>query len=85
MKVILAGSTGLIGGAILRRAIKEPAITSIVALSRRQLPDDVSKEGKVKTVIMKDFSVYSEDTIAELRGAEACIWFVVPRSHSPTS
>jgi hypothetical protein len=74
MKVIITGSTGLIGGAILRCAIKDSAVTSIVALARRELPEDVSKEEKVKTVIMKDFSVYSEDTIAELQGAEGCIW-----------
>lgn len=74
MKIIIVGGTGFIGGAILRHAINCSEVTSILALSRRELPADVSTEEKVKTVIMNDFSVYSEEVIEELQGYEACIW-----------
>lgn len=71
MKVILGGGTGTIGGAVLRRLIELPSVSSIVALSRREL--DV-KDPKVQTVIVKDFSKYDAEVIAQLEGAEACIW-----------
>lgn len=78
MKVILGGGTGTIGGAVLRRLVELPSITSIVALSRREI--DV-KDPKIQTVIVKDFSKYDDDVVAQLAGADACIWAL----GSPTS
>jgi hypothetical protein len=73
MKVILVGSTGFIGAEILSRCLANTSITSIVALSRRPLPDSYSNVAKVKFIIMKDFLSYTPDILAELQGADACI------------
>lgn len=71
MKVILSGATGFIGGNVLKRLLALPSITSVVALSRRKL--DVS-DPKLQVLILKDFLKYDEETLAQLQGAEACIW-----------
>ena len=72
MKVILTGTTGFVGTEVLTQCISQPAIKSIVALSRR--PIDSITHPKLKVVILEDFTVYSEDVLKELEGAQACIW-----------
>ena len=72
MKIILTGTTGFIGNKVLQQCLAKPAITSIVALSRRPL-DDVT-DPKVKVVVLKDFTAYGEDVLRVVEGAEACIW-----------
>ncbi|KAI4246133.1 MAG: hypothetical protein L6R40_002085 [Gallowayella cf. fulva] len=71
MKIILTGPTGFIGSHILQLALSHPAITSIIALSRRRLP---ITDPKLHIVILSDFLNYSEETLEECKGAEACIW-----------
>lgn len=74
MKFILTGCTGFIGSEVLTQCLRNPTITSIIALSRRSLPDSVSNDPKLKVLIMKDFNVYPEPVLKELEGADACIW-----------
>lgn len=74
MKVIIAGATGFIGGEVLRQLLLNPAITSVLSLSRRDLPEAVAKSPKLKNVIAEDMSSYSETLIQEMAGADACIW-----------
>lgn len=76
MKVILTGSTGTIGGEVLQHCLRNPAFTSIIALQRRPFGANVPNDPKLKVVILKDFSSYPEDIIEELRGADACIWYI---------
>jgi uncharacterized protein YbjT (DUF2867 family) len=71
VKVLLAGGTGLIGGAVLQRLIEHPDVTSVVALSRRELS---VKNAKVTTVIVKDFLKYDEEVLKQLEGAKAAVW-----------
>ena len=73
MKVILTGSTGTVGSAVLQRCLSHPKITSVVALTRRPL--DV-QDPKLNNIIHKDFLKYDEKVIDQLKGAEACIWYV---------
>lgn len=81
MKIILTGATGFIGEHVLSFARIHPAITSILVLSRRNLP---MMHPKVKVVIQKDFLNYSDDILEACAGAEACIWGLgVARSLSP--
>ena len=75
MKVILLGSTGFIGKAVLDRCLKTPAITSLIALSRRDLPEETANP-KLTVVIIRDFKTYSDSILEELKGADACIWQV---------
>ncbi|KAJ5736953.1 uncharacterized protein N7483_002078 [Penicillium malachiteum] len=70
MKVILTGSTGFIGNEVLQQCLQHPSITSIVALSRRDLP----QHDKLKVAIMNDFLSYPDAVREEIKGADACIW-----------
>jgi hypothetical protein len=74
MKVILTGVTGFIGSEVLTQCLHDPTITSIIALSRRRLPADITKDPKVSVMVMEDFTVYSEKVISKMEGADACIW-----------
>lgn len=71
--IILTGATGRAGSAILMRAIGSPAISRITILSRRPVKLAESQT-KVNVLIHKDFTEYPSDTLAKLRGADACIW-----------
>ncbi len=75
MKVLLTGSTGLVGGEVLRQVLAHPSITEAVVLARRAIADPtVAKDPKLTTVIITDFGKYDADTIEKCKGAEACIW-----------
>lgn len=74
MKIILTGCTGFIGGEVLSQCLRNSSVTSVVTLSRRKLPESISGNGKLKTVIVEDFNVYTDSTLKELAGADACIW-----------
>ena len=75
MKIILTGSTGFIGGEVLAQCLKNPAITSAVVLSRRELSKEIS-DPRLKVIIMKSFTQYPDSVLKELAGADACIWYV---------
>lgn len=74
MKFVLTGCTGFIGGEVLAQCLRNPAITSIIALSRRNLPDAVTKDPKLQVVVMEDFNSYPDSVLKGLSGANACIW-----------
>jgi hypothetical protein len=75
MKVILTGSTGYIGSAVMSRALAHPKITSVIVLSRKPLPTVISSP-KLKVLLISDFSTYPPEILEELRGADACIWAI---------
>ncbi|CAI7630467.1 unnamed protein product [Penicillium glandicola] len=78
MKVILTGSTGFIGREVLSQCLANPAITSIVALSRRDLPP----HEKLKVALIDDFMTYPNSIKNQIRDAEACIW-TLGKAHIP--
>ncbi|CAG8903278.1 unnamed protein product [Penicillium egyptiacum] len=80
MKVILTGSTGFIGREVLSQCLAHPAITSIVALSRRDLP----AHEKLKVALIEDFKTYPDSIRNEIRDAEACIW-TLGKAHMPNN
>lgn len=73
MKIILTGCTGFVGSKVLEKCLQSNVITSVVALSRKALP---LTDPKLRTVIVQDFSAYSEEVLRELDGATSCIWSV---------
>lgn len=73
MKVFISGSTGRVGGCVLQRCLAHPDITSIVALTRRPLE---IKDPKLNNIIHKDYLKYDDAVIEQLKGVEACIWWV---------
>ncbi|KAL3466895.1 hypothetical protein BJX64DRAFT_249222 [Aspergillus heterothallicus] len=76
MKLIIAGGTGYIGQELLSQALAHPSITSVVALSRRDL---AINNTKLRVVRMQDsdFLAYSDPKVTdELKGAAACLWAI---------
>ena len=73
MKVVITGATGFVGQEVLKQCIDNSSITSIVVLSRRQLPEPVTSP-KVKVLVLDNFMEYSPSTLSELQGTHACLW-----------
>ncbi|PQE21333.1 hypothetical protein CJF32_00006475 [Rutstroemia sp. NJR-2017a WRK4] len=80
MKLIVTGATGFVGQEVIRQAIRNPAVTSIIALARKVVPapsigDEAATSAKFQSVILKDWtSDYPESVKQRLRDADACIW-----------
>lgn len=79
MKLVIAGSTGFVGTGLVREALLNPRITSVVALARRETPipkgmDEAEAKKKLIPVVCEDFGAYSEATKKAFEGAGACIW-----------
>jgi uncharacterized protein YbjT (DUF2867 family) len=55
LKALVLGPTGVVGDAIVREAIGDPRISSILAVSRRPIPH---KHAKLETVLLNDFSSF---------------------------
>ena len=83
MRVFLTGATGFIGGEVLTQALAHPSITSLICLSRRALPESVTTNPKVKVIILSDFMSYPPKILAQLEGAESCIWYAVQCNYPP--
>ncbi|PHH78872.1 hypothetical protein CDD80_6081 [Ophiocordyceps camponoti-rufipedis] len=77
MKLIVAGGTGFVATEVIRQALSHPAVTSVVALSRREtpVPPDVPP-GKFTSVVCSDFEDYPDAVKREISGADACIWTI---------
>ncbi|KAI4199931.1 MAG: hypothetical protein LQ350_004283 [Teloschistes chrysophthalmus] len=88
MKLIVTGATGLVGSEVIRLALCNPAITSVVAIARKPVlapANDVGTESqtsKLQSVILESWtSPYPESVIRHVKDADACIWAlaVTPR------
>ncbi|RAH65697.1 putative nucleoside-diphosphate-sugar epimerase [Aspergillus aculeatinus CBS 121060] len=85
MKIILAGTTGLVGQEVLTQCLAHPSITSILVLSRRELPNNITHPKlQVHRMQDQDFLSYADPQLAaSLPGATACIWTLgVPPSRA---
>ncbi|PFH62641.1 hypothetical protein XA68_12715 [Ophiocordyceps unilateralis] len=77
MKLIVAGGTGFVATEVIRQALSHPAISSVIALSRRETPvPPGSPPGKFKSVVCSDFDNYPDGVKRELAGSDACIWTI---------
>ncbi|KAH6615976.1 hypothetical protein B0J18DRAFT_293665 [Chaetomium sp. MPI-SDFR-AT-0129] len=93
MKLIVAGSSGYVAAEVIRQALSNPAITSVVGLGRRATPEPQNLEptanvAKFNSVILKDFGAeYPDDVKKEFAEADACIWTIglVPNKAMSTS
>jgi nucleoside-diphosphate-sugar epimerase len=81
MKLVIGGSTGFVGVELVRQALSNPAITSVVALSRREtpLPPEAGPDStKLRSLVCDNFESYSDRIKKELEDADACIWWGLP-------
>lgn len=81
MKLIITGATGSVATEVLRQSLRNPAITSVIAVSRKPvtgLPNLSSDSdiSKLQSVIVKDYGSYPEDVKKKFAGAGGCIWSV---------
>ncbi len=74
MRIIIAGATGFVGGAVVRQAIANERITHAFVLTRKPLPEDIAKSPKVTIIQHNDFSAYPPELLEQLAGAEGCVW-----------
>ena len=80
VKILLTGATGFIGGEVLQRALRHPAVKHIVVLTRRALPLETygKQRTKVTEIVHEDFEKYPNELMQKLGalGVDACIWSV---------
>ncbi|KAJ5368591.1 uncharacterized protein N7496_008351 [Penicillium cataractarum] len=79
MKLVIGGSTGYVATEVLSQALKNPTITSIIALGRREAeltPETGSDAAKLKVLVCDNFGDYPDNVKAELENADACIWTI---------
>ncbi|GAD93700.1 nucleoside-diphosphate-sugar epimerase, putative [Paecilomyces variotii No. 5] len=81
MKLIIAGATGFVATEVIRLALSNPRVTSVIALARRitPVPQNTARGAgisKLKAVACDDFEEYPEDVKKELSNADACIWLL---------
>lgn len=72
-KFLLSGLIGRIGRYAREQTLRDPEIISVAALSRRPL-SHLTQHAKVKVLVWEDFSVYSDDIVAEVADSDGCIW-----------
>jgi hypothetical protein len=75
MKLIVAGTTGQVGAAVLQSALKDSAVDHVFSITRKALPSSITSP-KLTSVINTDFTSWPESILSQLEGAEACIWAV---------
>jgi len=71
--LILTGATGLVGSCVLHRMLQLETVTKISILSRRPVPQ-AEAHAKAHTIIYNNFQSYSPELLAQLQGAEGCVW-----------
>lgn len=76
MKIVVGGSSGFVGTELIRQALTNSAISSIIGLSRREttLPPSTAGANKLKSIICDNFEKYSNDIKKDLHNVDACIW-----------
>lgn len=81
MKLIVSGASGFVGEEVVRQALADSRITSLIALSRSSItpPENVDQNAdtaKFRNVVVKDYGTYSDDAKSEFEGVDAVIWYV---------
>ena len=71
--IVLTGSTGLAGSAILAECLASPMIAKVTILSRRSV-SFAEASPKANVIIHSDYSSYPPSTLEQIRGATGCIW-----------
>lgn len=70
MKVIITGTTGLVGEGVLLVCLENPLVTAVLAISRKPLQ---LKHAKLKELIVKDFAEIKNHS-STLNSYDACLF-----------
>ena len=76
MKVLITGSTGLVGSALVRQALADDRITHVYTLTRKPLSDEITKNPKATVILHEDFGTWGPELMGKLEGVEGCLWYV---------
>ncbi|CAL8578623.1 hypothetical protein XPA_004390 [Xanthoria parietina] len=80
MKLIVVGATGLVGSEVIRLALRNPSVASVVAIARKPVPAPTNagpeaQTSKLQSVVLENWTdPYPEDVIQHIKDADACIW-----------
>lgn len=80
MKLVVTGATGLVGSEVIRLALRNPAVTSVVTIARKPVlpPANAGLKAdtsKLRSVVLEDWtSAYPEYVKQHVKDADACIW-----------
>ena len=72
MKIILLGASGMVGAGVLREALDDPAIETVLSVGRRSLGVTHPKLRELLLPDLFDFAAVED----QLVGYDACIWAV---------
>lgn len=86
MKLVVAGASGFVATEIIRQCLESPKIFRVIALARRPVPappnlSSAADPSKLRSVVVVDYDVYSDEAKAQLAGIDACIWYTQRTSH----
>ncbi|KAF4626500.1 hypothetical protein G7Y89_g11659 [Cudoniella acicularis] len=56
MKLIVTGATGFVGTEVIRQALRNPAVTSVVALTRKPIQPSNTGTTKLQSVVLEDWT-----------------------------
>jgi uncharacterized protein YbjT (DUF2867 family) len=70
MKVILFGATGMVGQGVLRESLRDPEVSSVLSVGRRETG---ARDPKLRELVVRDLSDLSPIE-AELSGLDACLF-----------
>lgn len=71
MNLILTGATGFVGSEALAQLAERGDVPIVTCLSRRPVP---AVTAKVETILLEDFTSYSEDLARRLAVHRGCVW-----------
>lgn len=77
MHILLFGATGLVGAASLDMLINDSDVDKVTIISRKPVKQ-AEGHAKIEVLIQPDMSVFSEETLAKIKGAHGCIWALGP-------
>ena len=71
MTLILTGATGFVGSEALAQLADRDDVPMVTCLSRRPVP---AVTAKIHTILLADFTTYSEDLARRLAVHRGCVW-----------
>src|ERR1700743_1906429 len=75
MKIIVTGATGFVGNKVVAECIANPAVSSVIVLTRRNIDETLSQNPKVQVILNQDFEHYPQDLLGRLKGSQGCVWY----------